>query len=97
MNKLIDNYNDSVNALAEYFEIDNFGSYIIQECAEDYWEVEDEYINFGTNSEDLEYGSEFSEIARKEDITAVLIKDDFGGDDYWCIFYTNNEIKTEDD
>ena len=92
MNKLIDNYNSSLEALSEYFEIDNFGNYIIQECAEDYWQLEDDYIYFGENKEDFEYSQAVKQIARKEDITAVLIESDFGDDDYWCIFYTNKEI-----
>lgn len=95
MNKLIDNYNSSLEALSEYFEIDNFGSYIIQECAEDYWKVEGDSIYFGENSDDFEYEQEIKEISRKEDITAVLVENDFGGDDYWCIFYTKNEVNEE--
>lgn len=96
MNKLIDNYNNSLEALSEYFEVDNFGSYLIQECAEDYWEVEENHIYFGTSMDNFEYSSKVKQITRKEDITAVLLASDFGDDDYWCIFYTNKEVNSED-
>jgi len=95
MNKLIENYNSSLEALSEYFEIANFQNYVIQECAEDYWQAEDNYIYFGTNPENFEYEQEFRQISRKEELTAVLVENDFGGDDYWNIFYTKNEIKDE--
>jgi len=94
MNKLIENYKNSLEALSQYFEIDNFGDYIIQECAEDYWEDIGGEIQYG-NEDDPDYSNEYKQIIRKDELTAVLVRSDFGGDDYWNIFYTKNEIKDE--
>lgn len=96
MNKLINSYNQSLENLTAYFNIDGFSNYVIQECPNDYWQIEGDYIYYGTDQEDFDYSCEFKVISRKEDITAVLVESDFGDDDYWNIFYTDKEVKEDE-
>ena len=95
MNKLIENYNSSLEALSQYFECEYFGNYVIQECPEDYWEDLEEDIQYGKDKDNFDYSNEYKQIIRKEELTAVFVRSDFGNDDYWNIFYTKNEIKDE--
>lgn len=95
MNKLLQDYNSCVDALAEYFEFENFGNYVIQECPNYFWYKDEEGIHYGEIEEDFDYFSECSHFLQKEELTAALIEDDFGGDDYWCIFYSDKEITDE--
>lgn len=96
MNKLLENYNNCIDALAEYFEFEDFGNYIIQECPNYFWQKDEHGIHYGEIEEDPDYFSEYSHFLQKEDLVAVLVEDDFGGDNYWNIFYTNKEINEED-
>lgn len=95
MNKLIENYNSSVEALQEYFNCVYFGDYVIQECPEDYFQINGEELYYGSNLEEAEYSCEIKETIRKEDLTAIRVESDFGGDDFWNIFYTNKEAEFE--
>ena len=95
MNKLIENYNSSVKALEEYFDCEYFGNYLFNENPNEYWTTDGGTIQWGENKEDLDYSSEFKQLIFTEELTAVLVRSDFGGDDYWNIFYTKNEIKDE--
>lgn len=94
MNKLIENYNNSIKALSEYFDCEHFGQYIIQENSGYYWQTNEEEIYYGED-EDFEYLSEFKELIMKEDLTAVRVEDDFGGSDYWLLFDTNKIVKND--
>jgi hypothetical protein len=60
----------------------------------------DSDINWSENKEDVEeldggglYSSECKGVYRGTEITLALIRSDFGDDDYWIVFKTENEIK----
>ncbi len=96
MNKLIEDYNKSITALEEFFDCDYFGNYIIQENPNDYWQTYESEIQWGENKEDLDYSAEFKQLIFTEELVAVLIESDFGGDPYWNIFYNNKGVEDDD-
>lgn len=93
MNKLLEDYDKAIIGLEEYFEDPNFGDLIIQKNPDDYWQEDDHGVHWGTNEDDFDYYTEKSIVIRKEDITAVRTECDFGGDDFWNIFYSGKEVK----
>lgn len=96
MNKLLENYNKSVKALEEYFDCDYFGNYIIQENPNDYWTSDGSEIQWGENKADLDYSAEFRELIFTDELVAVLVDSDFGGEPYWNIFYNEKVVEHED-
>lgn len=95
MNKLIEDYNKSLEALSEYFNCEHFDQYIIQENSGYYWQISGEEVYYGEDEEDFEYSSEFKEFIMMKELTAIRVEDDFGGSDYWLVFNTDKLVEEE--
>lgn len=101
---LIKNYEDSLQAISEHVGgVDGWiGEYSLStefnDCFFTFF-AENGEIGWAKELEDLEeqdgdyYQSECAGFYRGEDIILALIYPDCGGDNYWLVFKTKNEIK----
>lgn len=101
---LIKNYEDSLEAISKHVGgVDGWiGEYCLStefiDCFFTFF-AENEEIGWAKELEDLEeqdgdyYQDGCRGLYRGEEITIALISSDFGGDNYWLVFKTENEIK----
>lgn len=95
--KLLEDYIKALEELEKYFGIDNLNYYAL-EIKDDYFSIiGNTTVGWADTEKDLEdedgkyYESDIIQVVKKEELTAILIRNDFGGDNYWAVFKTENK------